>query len=195
MTNYFEGYKKLLNEALDSIDPDSIERFEYQLSHMARYGYPILVCGNGGSAAITEHMSCDHTKGVAMDTHLMPYLIPLQSNISLCTAIANDIGYESIFSKQIYWFPDKTPFGVLVVSSSGNSPNIVNALLAARNRGAPTMAMVGFDGGEAKNIANITIHVKSNNYGVVEDAHQIVMHSMAQSIRIKHAVKDHKLKL
>lgn len=195
MTNYFQEYKKLLNEALDTVDPADVERFEYQLAHMARYNYPILVCGNGGSAAITEHMSCDHTKGVAMDTYLSPFMIPLQSNVSLCSAIANDIGYDAVFSKQIYWFPDTTPFGVLVVSSSGNSPNIVNALLAARNRGVPTMAMVGFDGGEAKKIANLTLHVKSDNYGVVEDAHQILMHSMAQSIRIRHLKTDHKLKL
>lgn len=195
MSEYFQEYKKLLNEALDSIDPESVSGMEYQLAHMARYGYPILVCGNGGSAAISEHMCCDHTKGVVMDTNLLPFMIPLQSNVSLCTAIANDIGYSQIFSKQIEWYPEKTPFGVFVISSSGNSPNILNALYAARNRGVPTMAMVGFDGGEAKKIAKICIHVKSNNYGIVEDAHQILMHSMAQSIRIKHKLKDHQLKL
>ena len=195
MNGYFNQYRKLLNDALDTVDQQSIERFEYQLAHMARHGYPILVCGNGGSAAITEHMSCDHTKGVASDTNLLPFMIPLQSNVSLCTAIGNDIGYDSIFSKQIIWFPNKTPFGVLVVSSSGNSPNIINALYAARNRGIPTMAMVGFDGGLAKDIANVCIHVKSNNYGVVEDAHQIIMHSMAQSIRIRHSIKESPLKL
>lgn len=195
MSEYFQEYRKLLNEALDSVDPDSISGMEYQLAHMARYGYPILVCGNGGSAAISEHMSCDHTKGVVMDTNLLPFMIPLQSNVSLCTAIANDIGYEHIFSKQIEWYPEDPVFGVFVISSSGNSPNIINALYAAKNRGAPTMAMVGFDGGLAKKIANVCIHVKSNNYGIVEDAHQILMHSMAQSIRIKHKLKDHQLKL
>ena len=195
MSEYFQEYRKLLNEALDTVEPESISGMEYQLAHMARFGYPILVCGNGGSAAITEHMSCDHTKGVAMDTNLLPFMIPLQSNVSLCTAIANDIGYEQIFSKQIDWYPGDTPFGVFVVSSSGNSPNIINALYTARNRRVPTMAMVGFDGGLAKKLADVCIHVKSNNYGVVEDAHQILMHSMAQSIRIKHSVKDKPLKL
>lgn len=195
MNEYFNQYRKLLNDALDTVDPKSIEAFEYQLAHMARFGYPILVCGNGGSAAITEHMSCDHTKGVAMDTNLLPFMIPLQSNVSLTTAIANDVGYDSVFSKQINWFPKNTNFCVLVISSSGNSPNIVNALYAARNRGVSTMAMVGFDGGLAKKIADVTIHVKSDNYGVVEDAHQIIMHSMAQSIRIRHSVKEGPLKL
>jgi D-sedoheptulose 7-phosphate isomerase len=193
--NYYNEYKKMLNDALDSVDQQSIEGFEYQLAFMARYGYPILVCGNGGSAAITEHMSCDHTKGVALDTNLLPFIIPLQSNVSLCTAIANDIGYEYIFSKQIEWFQTDKPFGVLIISSSGNSPNVINALIAAKNRGAVTMSMVGFDGGLAAKISSVCIHVKSNNYGIVEDSHQIIMHSMAQSIRIKHTTNKGSLKL
>lgn len=196
MSEYFAKYKQMLSEALDTIDPDSISALEYQFVHMARRGYPILVCGNGGSAAITEHMSCDHTKGVVLDTNLMPFLIPLQSNVSLCTAIANDIGYDQVFSRQVEWFPnDETPVGLFVISSSGNSPNVINAIHAAKNRGIITMAMVGFDGGRVAQIADLCVHVKSNNYGIVEDAHQIIMHSMAQSIRLKHADKNAQLKL
>jgi phosphoheptose isomerase len=129
MNEYFNNYKKMLMEALDSVDQDAINAVEYQLFHMAKYGYPILVCGNGGSAAIAEHMTCDHTKGLITDTNLHPFLIPLQSNVSLCSAIANDIGYDQIFSYQINAYPnDETPIGVLAISSSGNSPNIINAL-------------------------------------------------------------------
>jgi phosphoheptose isomerase len=196
MNEYFNNYKKMLMEALDSVDQDAINAVEYQLFHMAKYGYPILVCGNGGSAAIAEHMTCDHTKGLITDTNLHPFLIPLQSNVSLCSAIANDIGYDQIFSYQINAYPnDETPIGVLAISSSGNSPNIINALHAAKQRAIVSIAMVGFDGGKAKEMADLCIHVKSNNYGVVEDAHQIIMHSMAQSLRVKNASKDAKLKL
>lgn len=196
MSKYFDDYKKMLMEALDSVDQASIDAAEYQLFHMARYAYPILVCGNGGSAAIAEHMTCDHTKGLITDTNLSPFLIPLQSNISLCTAIANDIGYDQIFSYQINAYPNNnTPFGVLVISSSGNSPNIINALHAAKKRSIVSIAMVGFDGGKAKDMADICIHVKSDNYGIIEDAHQIIMHSMAQSLRIKNKTLDAKLKL
>ncbi len=196
MKEHYENYKRMLNEALDTVDPEAIDAMVYQLLHMARYGHPILVCGNGGSAAITEHMSCDHTKGVAMDTRLKPFMIPLQSNVSLCTAIANDINYDQVFSKQIEWFanPGK-PFGLFAVSSSGNSPNIINAIYAAKNAGAATMVMVGFDGGRVKQIADVCIHVKSNNYGVVEDAHQIIMHCMAQYLRKEHTHKTDQLKL
>lgn len=193
MNEYFNTYKTMLAEALDTVDHDSLNEVEQHLIYMAKHSYPILVCGNGGSAAIAEHMSCDHTKGVITDTKLTPFFIPLQSNVSLCTAIANDIGYEYIFSYQINAYP--TNVGLFVISSSGNSPNIVNALLAAKERGFVSMAMVGFDGGKAKEIADMCIHVKSNNYGIVEDAHQIIMHSMAQSIRKTFAQNPDNLKL
>lgn len=191
---FYNDYKEMLMKALDSVDQESIHIVEQKLSQMARFGYPVFVCGNGGSAAIAEHMSCDHTKGIITDTNLFPFIISLQSNVSLCSAIANDVGYEQIFSYQINSCPLQN-FVVLVISSSGNSPNIINALHSAKKRNVVSIAMVGFDGGKAKDIADICIHVKSDNYGVIEDAHQIIMHSIAQSIRIDNATNDAKLKL
>jgi D-sedoheptulose 7-phosphate isomerase/D-glycero-D-manno-heptose 1,7-bisphosphate phosphatase len=75
---------------------------------------------------------------------------------------------------------------LVVVSSSGNSPNIVEVLRVAKLKKLSTIALVGFDGGEAKELADIVLHVKNNNYGVVEDAHQAIMHIMAQSIRLSY---------
>lgn len=191
---YFDDYKKMLNDALDSIDQDALQQFAEELYHMADGRTPLLVCGNGGSAAIAEHMSCDHTKGICMDTNLDPFVIPLASNVSLITAIANDIGYHEVFSKQIEWFSDPNAV-VLVISSSGNSPNILKALQAAKSRGMYSMALVGFDGGAAKDLANLTVHVKSNNYGIIEDCHQIIMHMVAQNIRTENCILPAKPKL
>ena len=183
--SYLDEYAKLISEALATVDRDKVKEMTDKLVDLAASGIPMLVCGNGGSAAITEHMSCDHTKGVACDTNLRPFFIPLQSNVSMLTAIANDFSYNEVFSKQVEWFPDKRA-GVLVVSSSGSSSNVLNALEEARRFGMPTMAMVGFEGGwlVKDNMADIIIHVKSKNYGVVEDCHQIIMHAMAQDIRL-----------
>lgn len=186
--NYFNDYRKMINQALYTVDELQILNIETHLINMAKKGTPLLVCGNGGSAAITEHLSCDHTKGVALDTNLNPFIIPLQSNVSLNTAIANDIGFSKVFSEQIKWFSNK--FDLLVISSSGNSPNIINAVKAAKQKGALTMAMVGFDGGKIKNMVDICVHVHSDNYGIVEDCHQIIMHSIAQSIRIQYKIKE-----
>ena len=189
--NYFSRYKTLVNEAMETIDEASFNKMLEELTWTHSIGIPLLVGGNGGSAAIAEHLSCDHTKGVAMDTHHRPIVIPLQSNVSLITAIANDIGYEEIFSKQIEWFSRSNVCAVMMISSSGNSPNIVKGLTLAKTRGIRTLAMVGFDGGAVvkNNLADIILHVKSNNYGVVEDCHQILMHALAQSIRITNANK------
>ena len=194
--SYLDDYAKLISEALATVDRDKVKEMTDMFAEMAAVGVPMLVCGNGGSAAITEHMSCDHTKGVACDTHLRPFFIPLQSNVSMLTAIANDFSYNEVFSKQVEWFPDKRA-GVLVVSSSGSSSNVLNALQTARRLGMPTMAMVGFEGGwlVKDNMADIIIHVKSKNYGVVEDCHQIIMHSMAQDIRLSNYDNKASLKL
>lgn len=188
--NYLIEYRKLIDAALRTVDEFKFLEFERALVDLAENQIPILACGNGGSAAIAEHMSCDHTKGICMDTKLNPYVIPLQSNVSLTTAIANDIAYDQIFAKQIQWFPNKRA-SVLVISSSGSSPNVVNALKAATACGMKTFAMIGFDGGLIlKNkLAEHILHVDSHNYGVVEDCHQVLMHALAQSIRIKRANK------
>ncbi len=189
--SYFYEYKLKIQQALDNIDAESIEVFKNRLCDFYSTKRPILVCGNGGSAAISEHLSCDHTKGIGMDTHLSPFLISLPSNVSITTAIANDIGYDHVFSKQIEWYP-RNMSAVFVISSSGNSPNIINALKAARAKNYVTFAMVGFDGGAVvdEDLADYIIHVKSNNYGVVEDCHQIIMHCIAQDLRISNTDLD-----
>jgi phosphoheptose isomerase len=114
--------------------------------------------------------------------------------MSLITAIANDFKYEDVFSKQIEMFAK--PQDVLVaVSSSGNSPNIINAINTAKQLGMNTIALVGFDGGEVSKLSDIVLHIKSNNYGVVEDCHQSLMHILAQHLRVSNSTSDASLKL
>jgi D-sedoheptulose 7-phosphate isomerase/D-glycero-D-manno-heptose 1,7-bisphosphate phosphatase len=102
--------------------------------------------------------------------------------VELLTAIANDLGYENVFVHQLQ--SQSRPGDVLVaVSSSGRSPNIVRALTWAQDNGLRTIAITGFDGGEARTVAEVCIHVDCANYGVIEDLHQAVMHALAQYIR------------
>ena len=106
----------------------------------------------------------------------------LSTNVELLTAIANDSGYENVFSYQLQSMSE--PDDVLIaVSSSGRSPNIVQALEWARDHSLRTIAITGFDGGAARTTAEVAIHVDSTNYGVVEDLHQAIMHALAQFIR------------
>jgi len=149
----------------------------------------VFSCGNGGSAAIANHLQCDHVKGVRTTTDLTPRVVSLSANVELLTAIANDRGYEDVFTYQLQ--SQSRPGDVLIaISSSGRSPNIVRALTWARDRGLRTIALTGFDGGGAKAVAEVAIHVDDANYGVIEDLHQAIMHALAQYIRQSRMTAD-----
>lgn len=186
-----KDYMNQINDAMYTIDDLVLSRVRNSLLLCAERGFQVLTIGNGGSAAIADHWSCDHTKGVRGDTRLFPNVRSLAQNVSMVTAIANDISYDEIFSQQINYCQEDYAL-VLAVSSSGNSPNIVKGLQAARDRGYGTIAFVGFDGGKVvkDNMADYILHVKSNNYGVVEDCHQILMHIVAQNLRTTYTYKD-----
>ena len=134
-------------------------------------GARMFSCGNGGSASIANHLQCDHVKGVRTEDRPRPRVLSLSTNVELLTAIANDIGYENVFVYQLQ--SQSRPGDVLIaVSSSGRSPNIVQALTWARDNGLRTIAITGFDGGAARTVAEVSIHVDCTNYGIVEDLHQ-----------------------
>lgn len=179
---YCHAYFNEWARAARSIDPAQLDRAAIVLLEAYITGATVFTCGNGGSAAIANHLQCDHLKGVRSGTDLSPRVVSLSSNIELMTAIANDIGYDDVFSYQLQSLA--RPGDVLfVISSSGRSPNIVQALRWAREHGMQTIALTGFKGGDARKLAAISIHVDSANYGVVEDTHQAVMHAFAQYIR------------
>jgi D-sedoheptulose 7-phosphate isomerase/D-glycero-D-manno-heptose 1,7-bisphosphate phosphatase len=192
-------YADEIRAALETIDSDAIEKLVDYMSDCAYENSPVLVFGNGGSASTAEHFSCDHTKGISEDTHLEPHVVSLSSNMALITAIANDFDYSQIFSKQIeYYSRNVNDGGVAIgISASGNSRNILEGLKKARQMGYITAALVGFSGGLIKdaNLADLIIHVKSDNYGVVEDCHSIIMHAVAQDIRKNNKIVGRELKL
>jgi phosphoheptose isomerase len=180
--SYFDAYAEEMARAVKSIEPAMLERAAATLADAYLRGSRIFSCGNGGSASIANHMQCDHVKGVRTDTDLSPHVLSLSSNVELLTAIANDTGYENVF---VYQLQSQSEPGdvVLAVSSSGRSPNIVRVLSWAREQGLGTIAITGFDGGPARAIAEVSVHVDCTNYGVVEDLHQAIMHALAQYIR------------
>ena len=152
------------------------------LRHSARSGetdrclYPwqgrILV-GNGGSAAIANHLQCDHLKGIRTTTDITPRVVSLSSNVELLTAIANDMAFEDAlltsFSRVVGW---RRSHRHLIV---GPVTQFVQALTYARENDLKTIALTGFDGGGANALADVSIHVDATaNYGIVEDVHQAI---------------------
>jgi phosphoheptose isomerase len=179
---FFDAYAEQTAKAASSIDPVALDAAADMLLAAYIRGARVFSCGNGGSAAIANHLQCDHVKGVRNMTDLAPRVVSLSANIELMTAIANDVGYEDVFAYQLE--SQAGPGDILIaISSSGRSPNIVRAVRWAREHDVRTIALTGFDGGDARACADVSLHVEGANYGIVEDAHQAIMHALAQYIR------------
>jgi phosphoheptose isomerase len=179
---YFDGYADELARAAKTVEAAALDRAAAILIEAYERGSRAYSCGNGGSASIANHMQCDHVKGVRTATDLTPRVHSLSTNVELFSAIANDLGYENVFVYQLQ--SQAEPGDVLIaVSSSGRSANILHALRWARDNGLRTIAITGFDGGESRTLADVSLHVECTNYGVVEDLHQAVMHALAQYVR------------
>ena len=179
---YCDDYLEQLARAGASIDHDNLAAAADLLGQAFERGAWLFVCGNGGSAAIANHLLCDFAKGIQTDTGLLPRVISLSANLELITAIANDIAFEDCFVFQLRTAA-RTGDMLLTISSSGDSENVVRAVDWASVNDVQTIALTGFEGGRTARRANINIHVKGDNYGVVEDTHQSIMHVFSQYLR------------
>jgi D-sedoheptulose 7-phosphate isomerase len=179
---YWLDYTRHLSAAAGSVRAERLAAAAQVLDKAYRSGASVYVCGNGGSAAISNHLVCDHLKGTQTDTNLQPRVVSLSSTIETITAIANDIGYDDIFVYQLRTLarPGDT---LITVSSSGDSENIVRAAQWAKDNGVAVIAMTGFDGGRSAALSDVNLHVTGDNYGVIEDIHQSLMHVLSQYLR------------
>lgn len=182
---FLDAYADQVAKALASIDREKLASACGTLGAAYARGGIVYVCGNGGSAAISNHFHCDHLKGVQTDTALKPRVVSLSSTVETLTAIANDISYDEVFAYQLRTMAQ--PGDVLItVSSSGDSENVVRACTWARENDVSVISFTGFAGGRTAALADVNLHVDGDNYGVVEDAHQSIMHVLAQYLRLEH---------
>jgi len=146
----------------------------------------IYVLGNGGSASISTHFAADLSKNCVRchndDKELRFKVIALTDNVASITAYANDIGFENIFSEQLKNLINEGDI-VIAISSSGNSINILKALALARTKKAVTYALLGFDGGKAKDIVDDYILISDSDYGRIESAHSFITHLVTKTIK------------
>lgn len=175
--NKLQEYLEKEIETIRSMDLDSINMVMNVLEDARLTGKRIFICGNGGSAATASHYCCDFNKGVSEKQDAKYNLECLSDNVPTMMAVANDIGYEEVFR-----FPLKNkmnPGDVLIgISGSGNSKNVVNAMEYAKSIGGTTIAIVGYDGGKMKEMADYNIHANINNMQISEDIHMIIDHLM-----------------
>jgi D-sedoheptulose 7-phosphate isomerase len=175
--NFVNQYTNNLKNLLDNIDKDEISKIIGALDKCEESGSNIYIMGNGGSAATASHMANDLAAGLKLREIRNFNVESLSDNSSVCTAIANDIGYENIFYAQLKNKLKKDDV-VIAISCSGNSPNIVKAVEYAKKVGATTIGLTGFDGGRLKELSDIKFHVNTSKgeYGLVEDMHMILDH-------------------
>jgi len=182
-------YAAELADAIGSIDLARMAAAGDALNDAYQRDAAVFSCGNGGSASIANHLQCDHIKGVRNGTDLTTRVFSLSTNVELLSAIANDLSYDMVFEYQLQSLA-RAGDVLLAVSSSGRSPNIVRALRWANAHGMRTIALTGFSGGAARELAEISVHVDSDNYGIIEDTHQACMHLLAQYVRQSRMTAD-----
>jgi len=189
ISSYCDAYVNQLAQAGASIDRGALVHAAEALAAAFDRGAWLFTCGNGGSAAIANHLLCDFAKGIQTDTGVLPRVMSLSANLEIITAIANDIAYDDVF---VYQLRTAARAGdlLLTISSSGDSENVVRALAWARESGVTGIALTGFSGGRSAGLAAIHLHVKGDNYGVVEDTHQSIMHMLAQYLRLTRMESD-----
>ena len=182
--SFVEGYSQRLREGLVAVETAALERACAAIQQAGSLGRHVYAIGNGGSAAIADHLCCDITKGA--DTPGCPPILStsLAANMPLYSAIANDLEFAEVFAKQIEYF-GRDGDVLIAISSSGRSENILRAVKRAQERGMTAIGLSGFSGGALREVADISLHVPVNNYGVIEDAHQALMHIIAQFITAK----------
>jgi D-sedoheptulose 7-phosphate isomerase len=155
----------------------AINRIVHRLSEARDRGATIYVAGNGGSAAAASHWVNDLGKATKCSARAPMRVMSLTDNVAWLTALANDEGYERAFSGQLENFV-KTGDVLIVISASGNSQNLVEAVELARSRGVTTLALLGFDGGILKHKVDdyLWLATEKGAYGIVESAHGIICH-------------------
>lgn len=190
--DFARAYFEEIARAASSLDWEALTRAAAILAACVGRGGYIYTCGNGGSAAVANHLVCDCLKGARTGSTVRPKVSSLSCNVDLITALVNDMDPREVFSYQLESLG--TIDDVLItISSSGASPNIIRAIEVAKEKKMAVIAMTGFGGGLSRTLADVSLHVEMTNYGVVEDVHQSLMHILAQHIRLSHLSDPAKL--
>ncbi|MCJ7827617.1 SIS domain-containing protein [Patescibacteria group bacterium] len=193
VTNFTDDYINRLKKALDLLDRKKIEKAIGLIMKSYRLQRQIFIIGNGGSAATASHFACDLAKGtLSKRCHLGEgrfRVISLTDNVSLMTALANDLSYEDVFVQQLKNLACKNDL-LILITGSGNSPNVIKALHFAKKIGMETIGFLGFKtGGLAAQTVDLPIVVESDHYGRIEDVHLILEHLITAII--KELKKEH----
>jgi D-sedoheptulose 7-phosphate isomerase len=184
VADHVADYLDRLSASLAEIPRQDIALLGELLYRAYHTNASVFIVGNGGSASTASHMAADLAKNTISPNMARFRIMSLNDNVSLLTALANDNGYENVFREQLVNLIK--PGDVLIaISASGNSPNVLNAIKYATSRQAQTVALLGFDGGAARALVDHPLIVRSQDYGVIEDAHLVLNHILVEHFRAR----------
>jgi D-sedoheptulose 7-phosphate isomerase len=177
--SFFAGYADRLSAVLATSDWSGVARLAKDMHVAWSAGHQVFFCGNGGSAGNAVHLANDYIYGVAKRTGGGIRAVALSANPAVMTCLANDLGYEHIYSEQLAVLADEGDV-LVTLSGSGNSPNILRVLEQAKSMKVKSYAILGYTGGNAKALADVAIHFPVNDMQIAEDLQLVVGHMLMQ---------------
>lgn len=176
---YFFNYSEKLKELLSSSDWTEVQELANDINVCWKEKRRVFFCGNGGSAGNAIHLANDFLYGIAKRTGGGLRVLSLSDNPAVISCLANDLGYEYIFSEQLAVQANQGDL-LIALSGSGNSSNIIRVLEQARIMNVKSYAILGFTGGKSKDIADVAIHFPIDDMQIAEDMQVIVGHMLMQ---------------
>ena len=191
---YYSDYVSKFNQILNKDHFVKLDKITQFIEKKIKQNKQIFICGNGGSASISNHFLCDFNKGIKISSKnlIKPKIISLVNSMELITAISNDISFNKIFDFQLESLAKQNDI-LIVLSCSGKSKNIINAVKYASKKKIDIISFVGFDKNSLiKKYSKFYINLEIENYGLSEDMFQIIMHMISQFIRQKNMLPKNK---
>jgi len=177
--NHLAQYSQRLQAVLATADWSGVSLLAEDLLLCWKEGRKVFLCGNGGSAGNAIHLANDLLYGISKSTGGGMRVQALSANPAVMTCLANDVGYDHIFSEQLAVHGESGDL-LIVLSGSGNSPNILTTLQQAKNMGVKSYAVLGYSGGKSKQLADVAIHFSVDDMQIAEDMQLIVGHMVMQ---------------
>ena len=180
---YFSEYSKRLQTILVDSEWIAVKQLAEDIQICWQEDRRVFLCGNGGSAGNAIHLANDFLYGIAKQSGGGLKVLSLSDNPAVITCLANDIGYDQIYSEQLAVQAKKGDL-LIALSGSGNSPNIIRVIEQAKVMGVKSYAILGFTGGKCKKLVDVPIHFPINDMQIAEDLQIVVGHMLMQWLYI-----------
>ena len=177
LEKFCADYATKLSDVLSSSDWSNVAQLGKDMRECWLERRQVFFCGNGGSAGNAVHLANDFLYGIAKRTGAGLKVQALSANQSVMTCLANDVGYDYIYSEQLAVLAETGDL-LVVLSGSGNSPNILRVLEQASSMGVKSCAILGYSGGQSKSLADFSIHFPIDDMQIAEDMQLVVGHML-----------------